>query len=175
LASAVGVRLARRPDHAAPDHEVADPVEEPRIQRRRGREVGERSDPDDCQVVAVLGGQVADQAHRVVVDRPGFGLGQVAGDSARPVDLLGRLEVVCERRLTVRGHGHVAPAEQLQHRERVVRGVLEGRVAGDRRDPDDVEGVARERQRQRDRVVTAGVSIEQDGPCHRSPRPPPRP
>ena len=58
--------------------------------------------------------------------------------------------------------GDVSPADELEHADRVRGRLLERLVAGDRRHAEQLDLRAREREQERDRVVMAGVAVEQD-------------
>ena len=58
--------------------------------------------------------------------------------------------------------GHVRPAEQREHAQRVAGRLAQADVAGHGRDAQHVELRAGERERDRERVVVARVAVEQD-------------
>ena len=60
------------------------------------------------------------------------------------------------------GDRHVGAADELEQLQRVDRRLLERLVAVDGRDADELDLRAREREQERDRVVVAGVAVEED-------------
>ena len=97
------------------------------------------------------------------VDRRALRLGERrAVEAGLAVDVGGDEELARERAVGAGRHRHVAAADELEHAERVRRRLLERLVAGDRRDAEEVELRAGEREQERDRVVVARVAVEQD-------------
>ena len=82
--------------------------------------------------------------------------------AALAVDVLGDERLAAERAGGADGDRHVGPADELEQLQRVDRRLLERLVAMDGRDADELDLRAREREQERDRVVVAGVAVEDD-------------
>ena len=67
-----------------------------------------------------------------------------------------------ERPVGAGGDGHVRPADEVEHAQRVRGRLLERLVAVHGRDAEHLELRARECEQQRDRVVVAGIAVEDD-------------
>ena len=67
-----------------------------------------------------------------------------------------------ERPLGAGRDRHVAATGELEHAQRVRRRLVERLVAGDGRDAEQLELGRGEREQERDRVVVAGVAVEDD-------------
>ena len=151
---------------AAHQVDLVDDRGEVLVDRKRGREVGLGADRDDREVIAVLADAIADELDAVLAHGFARRFGRAAPDPARSVDLLGGFEVATQRAGTPPRHGHVGSIEQFEDRERVVGGVPDGGVAGDGAHADDLDPVARERDRERNGIVAAWIGIEEDFPGH---------
>ena len=112
------------------------------------------------------------------VGDPGDGVGRDRLDARRrerravepalAVDVRGDDELPLERLGGARRDRHVAPSRQLEHPERVGRGLLERLVAVRRRDAEQLELRAREREQQGDRVVVPGSQSRMIGVATRA-------
>src|SRR5262249_61409877 len=69
-----------------------------------------------------------------------------------------------QRYRAARGDGHVAAAEELQHRERVVGGPVQAYVAGHGGDPAQFQPGVPAAERDRERVIDARIAVEDDLP-----------
>src|SRR5262249_62191843 len=76
----------------------------------------------------------------------------------------GVFERTQQRYRAARGDGHVAAAEELQHRERVVGGPVQAYVAGHRGDPAQFQPRVPAAERDRERVIDARIAVEDDLP-----------
>ena len=83
-------------------------------------------------------------------------------EAALAVDVRRDGQVPDEGPVGARRDRDVAPADELQHPERIGSRLLERLVAVHRRHPEHVELRAAEREQQRDRVVVAGIAVEDD-------------
>ena len=81
---------------------------------------------------------------------------------ALAVDVLRDERLAPERPRSAGGDGDVGAARELEQLQRVDRRLLERLVAVDGGDADELDLRAREREQERDRVVVAGVAVEQD-------------
>ena len=89
------------------------------------------------------------------------GLGQVrAFESAGAVDIRGDVQRSQQRAGGSGGHRDVRPAHQRQHAKRVASGGIEARVAGHRRDREQIQLGASQRDDDRQGIVVAWVAIE---------------
>ena len=75
-------------------------------------------------------------------------------------------ELTVERPVGAGGHGNVGAPGEIEHAKSICRRLLERLVPVDGRHTEHVELRARERQQQRDRVVVAGIAVEDDGDAH---------
>jgi hypothetical protein len=73
-----------------------------------------------------------------------------------------------ERTVGARGDRDVRPTGERQDPERVAGRRVETRVAADGRDPEQVDLRPRDREEDRERVVVAGIAVQDDrpGPRH---------
>ena len=83
-------------------------------------------------------------------------------EAALAVDVRRDRAAAHERPVGARGDRNIAATGELEHLERVRGRLLERLVAGDRRDADELELRRGEREQERDRVVVAGVAVEDD-------------
>ena len=92
----------------------------------------------------------------------------VGGGQRRPVepalavDVRGDGELALERPVGAHGDRDVRPADEREHPQRVLRRLVERLVPVHGRDAEQVELGAREREQQRDRIVVAGIAVEDD-------------
>ena len=116
-----------------------------------------------------LGRHVLDEeVDGVLLDRLGGARRQLgAVEAALAVDVGGDVELAHERPLGAGGDRHVGAADEREHPERVVRRLVERLVAVRRRDADELDLGAREREQERDRVVVPGIAVEDDRSRHR--------
>jgi len=120
----------------------------------------------DSQLVAVLAGLFDDEICAVLVDGLGRRVREVAAEARVPVNPLRGREVSDQRALAAARDQDVEAAV-VEDSEGVPRRVGDRRVATDRGEPDDVDGVVAQRHGEHHRVVTARVGIEQDFSRHR--------
>ena len=133
-------------------------------QRRQQRDVRERPDRREQDgLVAALEdlGQQVDRVHRHD-GRARLGHRR----AAEPVGAVhdGRVAIAShhERPRGTGRDGHVLAPGERQHAQRVARRRLERQVAGDRREREQLDLRAREREQDRDRVVDAGVAVDDE-------------
>ncbi len=169
--------------HAPP---AAQQGRQPRLEQDRQGEVRQRPKGDQGDPARMASRLVHDD---VGAESPGQRQDRIrrlrVAQAMRTMRLRRDLERAQQRQRAARRHGNVAVTGQLQHRERVARRVLERGVAGAARHGDEVGLGARTRVQQRERVVDAGVDVEDerdpllDRSCgslsRRSPSPPARP
>ena len=74
-----------------------------------------------------------------------------------------------ERPRRARRDGHVLAPGEREHAQRVARRRLERQVARDGREREQLDLRAREREQDRDRVVHAGVAVDDERGGHRRP------
>ncbi len=84
-------------------------------------------------------------------------------EAAVAVDVRRDGELARERRGGAGGHRHVATPDELEHADRVRGRLLERLVPVGRRDAEQLELRAREREEKRDRVVVPRVAVEENG------------
>ena len=107
--------------------------------------------------------RLGEEVGGVRVDGPRGRLGQLGAVEARlAVDVRRGAEVAPQRRLGAGGDRDVAPAGDLERDERVAGRLVERLVAGDGRDADQLDLRRGEREQDRDRVVVAGVAVDDD-------------
>ncbi len=80
----------------------------------------------------------------------------------------GRVGSGAERSGRTLQHGYVGTADQVQHTQGVVGGVLDRDVAPDARDAEQVEARVQRGEHDRDGVVGAAVAVEHNPPGHAS-------
>ena len=176
----VGVELGRRRDVAEGDRAAhPDDLARLRAAGEGGRDVGQRPGGDEDRVRRQLVEDQPDGTARVDGhDRFGQ-LGAV--QARRAVDVGCDDQLADERPVGALRDGHVVAACQRQHAARVLGGAGQRLVAGDRRQRDEVDGRAGERQQDRDGVVVPRVAVEDDArhayspPSTRSQLPPSTP
>ena len=110
-------------------------------------------------------GEVLDRVHRLGGAR---GRGQVGAVEPRlAVDVRCDVARAHERRVCARVHRHVAPPRQLEHAQGVRGRLVERLVARHGRHADELDLRRGEREQDRDRVVVAGIAVEDDRRrCH---------
>jgi hypothetical protein len=152
---------------AAHDDDLAQRAGELRMARQRARDVRQRPDGDERDRLGRRGRDVGDEpVRRARVERD-VGLGQVvAVERRRAVHVGRRLQRADERALGAGCHRDVADPGQRADAQRVPGDLVELAVAGDGRDRAEVELRARGGEQQRDRVVVAGVAVDDARPGH---------
>ena len=135
---------------------------EGRIAPHGDGDVGQRPERDEGQVprVTVRGGEERVDGVAGRGGAPGEREPDVA-HPVGPVDVLAGLERDDERGVGARVDGHVHTA-QLGHVEGVLHGEIEGHVAGDDPDADDVDVGVTQRHHEGDGVVTGGVGVDEE-------------
>ena len=134
-----------------------------RVAREQERDVRQRAGGDERRALDPLGEEV----DRVLGRRLGLRRRQVGAVEARlAVHVGGHARLAHERPAGAGGDRDLAAAGELEHADRVGGRLLERLVAGDRRDAPQLELGAAEREQDRDRVVVAGVAVEQDRRAH---------
>ncbi len=173
---AIGVELGRRRDiaHFAPraqhHHHFGNAGRDiGRLLQGIGQ-VGQRSQRHDGDRAGLGGAQGVDQELNagLRLDRQG-GDGQVgAVETGLAMHVLGRDQATAHRRLCAGIERHVRPPGQFQQLARIVQRVMQGHIAGDGDDPDDLQVLRRgASQQQRQGIVLAGVGIDNDLLGHR--------
>src|SRR5919201_4679577 len=81
---------------------------------------------------------------------------------ALAVDVGGDEGLTAKRALRAGRDGYVGAADELEHLQRVRARLLQGLVAVDGGDAEQLDLGAREREQKGDRVVVAGVAVEND-------------
>ena len=151
--------------------DAAEARQELRAQRRQQRDVRERPDRrEQHRLVAALEdlGQQVDRVHRH------DGRARLRrGCAAEPVGAVHDCRVAParhhERPRGAGRHRHVLPPGQREHAQGVARRRLERQVARDRREREQLDLRAREREQDCDRVVDAGVAIDDERRGHGQP------
>ena len=157
------VELGRRrhvplPDRAAHQHDPGRPD-------ARGRARARRSSAGPTGTSTVSGADVLDEeVDRVLVDRLAR---RAAAARARPCPLspwtcVGDVGLAHERPVGAHRDRNVLAADEREHAERVVGRLLERLVAVHGGDADELDLGARQREQERDRVVVAGIAVEDD-------------
>src|SRR5699024_6294112 len=121
------------------DVDVADQFRESGFYGEREREVRERADGGDSQVLAVLMGRIDHEFGSMSVDRFDGRFGEISPDNALAVDLLGRRERPDEGPAATPCDRNTSFVPEFEDRERVVCGVFDGSVATDGRKPHDLD------------------------------------
>ena len=99
----------------------------------------------------------------MLLERPRTGCRQLGPvQTALAVHVRGDMEVAHERAVRAGRHGDVAPPHELEDAQGVVGRLVERLVAVHRRDAEQLHLRARERKEERDRVVVAGVAVEDE-------------
>src|SRR5207237_7154921 len=102
-------------------------------------------------------------------DGRGRGLRQVGPvEPGLAVHVRSRSQLPPQRAVGACGDRDVSATGELEHLERVAGGLLQRLVAGDGRDTSQLDLGRGEREQNRDRVVVAGVAVDDDGDVHRS-------
>ena len=158
LGSRGHVALGDRPAH---DDDLREPVGA--VPLEVSRDVRQRSRRDERHGSRRRGDGRGNPADGVGRDRLGARLRQRrAVEAALAVHVRGDDELALERPVGTRGDRHIRAASELEHAQRVRGRLLERLVPVGRRHAEELELRAREREEQRDRVVVAGVAVEDD-------------
>ena len=139
------------------------------MEREQERHVGQRPDGDEREAAPAGAHLTREELDGVLGDRRGRRVGELgAVQAGLAVDVRGDVALAHERPVGAGRDGHVGAAGELEHAERVRRRLLERLVARDGRDPDQLDLGRGEREQDRDRVVVAGVAVEDDRRAHRA-------
>ena len=156
------VELRRRRDVAEPDRAAhQDDSVRPRVgvAGEQQRDVRQRPDGDQRRARGVP----AEEVDGVLLERRPLRRRQVgAVEPGLTVDVRGDERLADERPVGARRDRDVVAADEVEDADRVRGRLLERLVAGDGRHAEELHLGAREREEQRDRVVVAGVAVEQD-------------
>ena len=165
----VDVELGRRRhvpfgDRAAHDHDALEGRRLLRVTGQKEGDVGQWADRDERDRPLGAEDVLGQEVDGVLRDRLALRLRERRPvEPGLAVNVVGDEELPGERPVGARGDGHVAPAHELEHAERVRGRLLERLVAGDGRDAEELELRAGEREQEGDRVVMARVAVEHDG------------
>ena len=155
------------PARAAHPHDPGDPLVHVGSRGQQVGDVRQRAGGDERDRLVGLAqhvGHELDRRPRVQLD---VGVGEVgAVEAALAVDVGGRVQLAAQRARRAGGDRHVADAGQRADLQRVLGDRLEGAVAADRRDRPQVGERAAGREEDRERVVVAGVAVEDDRDAH---------
>ena len=143
-------RAAHEDDPLRPSLRVAR-QEERDVRQRPGRDERRAGDALREEVDGVLGDRTSPRLRQLRPVEPGLA-----------VDVGGDERLTDERAAGAGRDRHVVPSDELEHPKRVGRRLLHSLVAGHRRDAQELDLLAREREQERDRVVVPGVAVEEN-------------
>src|SRR5918997_4070220 len=131
------------------------------LAQERG-DVGERADGYEGDWLRRAPQGVREQGYSPPVVGLEAGVGDLLGpvQPALAVYVLGGVEQPFQGFRRANAHGHVPTPDEGEHPQGVARGLLDGNVAGDGRDGEQVEIRVAARQHQGHRVVVTGVYVQ---------------
>ena len=135
-----------------------DDAPRPKAAVERLRDVRQRPDRHEHGVGRHVVDEEVDGALLDRLGSAGRKLGAV--EAALTVNVGSDLEFAHERPFGAGGDRHVGVVDEREQPERVVRRLVEGLIAVRRRDADELDLGAREREQERDRIVVAGIAVE---------------
>ena len=151
----------------AHDHEVPDPGRQPRLAAQRQRDVGQRARGDQRDLPGCGGDRFDDEIDGMPVLGGPHGRRQDRAAEAGVTVYVSRVERRAQqRRGAPGGHRYVWRADERRHRQGIPRRLGQPDSAGHGREAGQLDLRRGDREGDCERVVDAGIAVEDDGGAH---------